>query len=74
MSEDATGQSRIEAQVQQVMRALTDQGDLPVGPDELEREVRGRVTDWQDARVQDFVPLFVERRLREELGGRSRAS
>lgn len=32
MSDEATAQSRIETQVQQIMRALTDRGDLASGP------------------------------------------
>ncbi len=70
MSEESTGPSRVETQVQQVMRALSDRGTPPVATAELERVVRARVADWQGASVQAFVPLFVERHVREEFGVR----
>lgn len=67
MSEAASGESRVEMQVQQVLRALADRGNLGVAPHELEEAVRDRVAGWQGAPVQDFVPLLVERRLREQV-------
>jgi hypothetical protein len=72
MSEGSTDASRIETQVQQVVRALSDRGTPPVATDELERVVRARVADWQGVSVQAFVPLFVERHVREEFGARAR--
>lgn len=73
MAEAASGESRVETQVQQVMRALADRGNLGVTPGELEDAVRESIAGLQGAPVQDFVPLLVERRLREQLRNRARA-
>lgn len=73
MSEGSSGESRVETQVQQVLRALGERADLGVAPDELEGAVRESVGGWQEAPVQDFVPLLVERRLRERFRDRARA-
>jgi hypothetical protein len=35
--------------------------------DDMEGRVRSEFSRWQDARVKAFVPVFVERRLREQL-------
>lgn len=73
MSEAASGESRVETQVQQVMRALAEGGTLGVAAHELEGAVRETIAGWREAPVQDFVPLLVERRLREQLLDRARA-
>jgi hypothetical protein len=35
--------------------------------DDLETRVRSEFTRWEQARVTQFVPVFVERRMRNEL-------
>ncbi|MDQ1520085.1 MAG: hypothetical protein QOI55_1158 [Actinomycetota bacterium] len=39
-------------------------------PDDLEGRVRSEFSRWDHARVTQFVPVFVERRVRNELRGR----
>jgi hypothetical protein len=39
-------------------------------PDDLEVRVRSEFSRWDEARVTQFVPVFVERRVRNELRGR----
>ena len=51
-----------QEQIAGVVRRLTASG-LPVAA--IESEVRERFSDWHDARVRDFVPIFVERAVRE---------
>jgi hypothetical protein len=38
--------------------------------DELEGRVRSEFSRWENVRVTQFVPVFVERSLRDELRGR----
>jgi hypothetical protein len=45
---------------------------VALDPDRLEAEVRACFADWDDARVREFVPIFVERTLRGKLGLSSR--
>ena len=51
-------------QIAGVIRRLAASG-LPVA--EVEPEVRARFDEWRDARVRDFVPIFVERAVRDSL-------
>jgi hypothetical protein len=52
-----------EDQIDSVVRRLTATLDVP--PAIVEAEVRAAFEEWGDARVRDFVPIFVERELRE---------
>ena len=54
-----------QEQIDGVVRRLASIADLPPGV--VESEVRERFEEWQDARVRDFVPIFVERAIRERL-------
>lgn len=53
-----------QEQIDGVVRRLTAIG-LP--PAYVESEVRERFSEWHDARVRDFVPIFVERAVRERI-------
>jgi hypothetical protein len=55
----------LDDQVAAVLKRLGRVVDLPVA--RLEAEVRACFADWDDARVRDFVPIFVERTVRERL-------
>ncbi len=57
-------------QIEGVVRRLTATG-LPAA--EVEAEVRERFEEWHDATVRDFVPIFVERAVRERIQARSSA-
>ena len=56
----------LEDQVATVVKRLGASVELP--DDRLELEVRATFADWDDARVREFVPIFVERSLRGKLG------
>ena len=55
----------LQDQINGVIRRLTSTAGVPA--DVVESEVRERFGDWRDARVRDFVPIFVERAVRERL-------
>jgi hypothetical protein len=44
--------------------------EFGAAPDDLEVRVRSEFSRWEQARVTQFVPVFVERRVRNELRGR----
>jgi hypothetical protein len=56
----------LEDQVATVMKRLGTAVELT--DDRLEDEVRASFADWEDARVREFVPIFVERSVRGKLG------
>jgi hypothetical protein len=50
------------------VRAVTTRLAEEFGPaDDLELRVRNEFSRWEQARVTQFVPVFVERRMRDEL-------
>lgn len=51
-----------DEQIETVVRRLTS--TLGVPREEIESAVRAAFDGWNDARVRDFVPIFVERELR----------
>ena len=54
-----------QEQIDGVVRRLASVANLP--PAVVESQVRELFGAWQDARVRDFVPIFVERVIRERL-------
>ena len=56
---------QLEAQIDTVVKRLALALQAP--PAVLEPEVRAAFAEWGDARVRDFVPIFVERSLRDRL-------
>ena len=56
----------LEDQVATVVKRLGAAVELP--DDRLEFEVRASFADWDDARLREFVPIFVERSLLGKLG------
>jgi hypothetical protein len=62
-------QQRLETQVQQVLRALADRGDVNLPADQLEQAVRDALAELREAPVQDFVVLLAERMVRQRLQG-----
>jgi hypothetical protein len=58
-------QTTLEDQVAAVVRRLASSIDLPAAI--IEDEVRLAFDEWGEARVRDFVPIFVERELKARL-------
>ena len=56
----------LDDEVATVVKRLGTAVELP--DDRLELEVRATFADWDDAKVREFVPIFVERSLRGKLG------
>jgi hypothetical protein len=56
----------LDDQVAAVVKRVGRIVDVPAA--RLEHEVRSCFADWDDARVRDFVPIFVERTVRQRLG------
>jgi hypothetical protein len=54
-----------ERHVRAVVSRLAQEFDGP--PDDLELRVRSEFSRWEQARVTQFVPVFVERSIRDEL-------
>jgi hypothetical protein len=65
-------QTSIDDQVAMVVRRLAPSVDLPVAT--IEQEVRLAFDQWDEARVRDFVPIFVERDLRGRLAALGRSA
>ena len=59
-------EASLDDQVASVVKRLSKVTDLPAL--RLEAEVRDGFAAWQDAKVREFVPIFVERAVRERLG------
>jgi hypothetical protein len=59
-------ETSLDDQVATVVKRLGRTVELP--PARLEAEVRSCFGDWDDARVREFIPIFVERALRGKLG------
>ena len=59
----------VEAAIADVSRRLVDRFSDQVPPPVIESTVRSCAARWAAVRVQDFVPLFVERRSAEVLRG-----
>ena len=57
-----------EKHVRAVTTRLAEEFDTPA--EDLEVRVRSEFSRWEQVRVTQFVPVFVERRMREELRGR----
>lgn len=57
--------AQLESQIDTVVKRLAMALKAP--PSVLEPEVRAAFAEWGDARVRDFVPIFVERALRDRL-------
>ena len=55
----------LDDQIAMVVRQLTPAINLPAAAIEL--EVRRAFAQWREATVRDYVPIFVERRVRERL-------
>jgi hypothetical protein len=63
---DDTAQVRHRLEVDRLSRDLADEFDH-VAPETIEDSVRTEFVRRSDAPVQDFVPIFVYRNLREKL-------
>lgn len=59
----------LDDEIATVIKRLAKVVDLPLL--QLEAEVRSCFASWDDAKVREFVPIFVERAVRERLGLRS---
>jgi hypothetical protein len=66
MSEDARWHVRESNEIDRITDELTGEFDA-VAPPTIEAAVRAEFDRRHDARVQDFVPIFVERSLRHKL-------
>ena len=55
----------LDDQVAMVVRQLLPAVDLP--PAAIELEVRRAFAEWTGARVREYVPIFVERQVRDRL-------
>jgi hypothetical protein len=58
-------QTSLDDQIAMVVRRLAPSLDLPTAA--IEHEVRLAFDEWDEARVRDFVPIFVEREIRGRL-------
>ena len=66
MSEDARRHVRESNEIDRITDELSNQFEA-VAPPTIEAAVRAEFERRHDARVQDFVPVFVERSLRRKL-------
>jgi hypothetical protein len=55
-------QAAIQGLVERLSRQFPE-----VDPGEIDRAVRGEYEDYEDSSVRDFVPVLVERSVRDEL-------
>ena len=62
-----------EQRIRGVVQRLAEQTDGEVPSTVIEGHVRKGFETWSGAMVRDFVPIFVERRVSDELGLRRSA-
>jgi hypothetical protein len=60
-------ENAVEEQMDGVLRRLALVLEIPIS--DLDEQVRSAFARWQSARVREFVPIFVERELRDRLSG-----
>ena len=63
---DETAPARSDADVERISAELVDGFDQ-VTADEIEQDVRAEFGRWSSSPVQDFVPIFVTRAVRQRL-------
>jgi hypothetical protein len=66
-----TGTREAEDVADKHVRAMAERlaDEFGAAPDDLEPRVRSEFSRWEQARVTQFVPVFVERKVRNELRG-----
>ena len=65
MHSPRVSETALEDQVATVVRRLASSLDVPAA--DIEEEVRRAFEEWGEARVRDFIPIFVERSIRARL-------
>ena len=73
MSADARRHVRESNEIDRITDELSDEFEA-VAPPTIEAAVRAEFDRRHDARVQDFVPVFVERSLRRKLRSTERVT
>lgn len=67
MPNDVPADDDIDAQVKRVTAAVVRRTGMELQPEVVEQAVRDGFATFAAARVRDFVPVFVERRARDQV-------
>ena len=67
MAENTVMDQRVAVVKQRLRQDLVDELGHPVKPDDVSTVVDAKAEEFADAPVQEFVPLLIEHRARDEL-------